>query len=123
MPLQIEIDPTPLSSDEHGTVRVAGTRITLESVLWLYKQGYAAEAVVEAFPTLSLPDVYSVVAYYLRHQPDVERYLAQRQDQAETLRQNIEQELGRGPTKAELLARWAQTHGGNGAGRNAPTPD
>src|SRR5205823_6625356 len=114
MPLQIEIDPTPLNLDALGTVRVAHTRITLESVLWLYKQGYAAEAIVEAFPTLALPDVYSVIAYYLRHQPSVDQYLTERGDEAESLRQKIEQEQGRGPSKGELLARWAKKYGGNG---------
>ena len=124
MPLEIAIDPTPLSLDAHGTVRVGGTRITLETVLWLYKQGFGAEAIVEAFPSLSLPDVHSVIAYYLRHKQSVDDYLRERQDEAEALRQEIEQKQGRGPTKSELLARWAQKYGGaNAAGRNAPAPD
>src|SRR5437667_12319919 len=103
MPLQIEIDPTPLGLDADGTVRIARTRVSLENVLWLYKQGYGAEAIIEAFPSLALPDVHSVIAYYLRHRRPVDEYLQEREVEADMLRHQMEQEFGRGPTKTELL--------------------
>jgi uncharacterized protein (DUF433 family) len=114
MPLQLETDPTPLALDTDGNVRVGGTRITIDSVVWLYKQGYGPEAVAEAYPSVSLPDIYSVIAYYLRHKESVDRYLATRQIEAEALRNKVEREFGKGPTRAELLTRWARKYGGDG---------
>ena len=123
MPLQIEVDPTPLTLDADGNVRVGNTRITLENVLWLYKQGYGAEAVSQAFPSLSLSDIYSVIAYYLRHKQSVDDYLTEREGAAEQLRSRFEQQFGRGPSKQDLLARWASKYGGSGAtGKDASTP-
>ena len=114
MSLQIETDPTPLSTDAQGTIRVGGTPIALESVLWLYKQGYAAEAIAEAYPSISLADLYSVIAYYLRHKDGVDHYLHAREDEAEHLRADVEQSQGKQITRAELLERWAARSGGQG---------
>jgi len=112
--IQIEIEKSPLAVDEAGHIRVSGTRVTLESLLWLYKQGYAPEAVAEAFPSVPLADVYSAIAYYLRHTKSVDEYLHAREAEAEQLRQEMEAKFGKGPTKAELLARWAAEVGAKG---------
>jgi uncharacterized protein (DUF433 family) len=112
MSLQIEKDPTPLTLDANGNVRVAGTRITLDNIIWLYKQGYAADAIAEAYPAVPLAAIYDVIAYYLRHTKSVEAYLNDRQAHGEGQREQHEREFGAGPTKAELLARSARRHGG-----------
>ncbi len=44
--------------------------------------------------TLTLPDVYAVIAYYLRHRGEIEDYLARRERQAQEVRQRIERSQG-----------------------------
>jgi hypothetical protein len=70
--------------------------------------GIKPEEVVseEWYPALSLADVHAVLAYYYRHQAELDEYLSRRRDVAERTRAEIEETQ---PTfaavKARLLAR------------------
>jgi len=88
--LEIQTDAPPLRQDDSGAVRIGTTRVLLELVIRTFQDGATPEAIVQRYPTTSLADIYAVIAYYLRHRDLVERYLADREQQAETLRQNIE---------------------------------
>ena len=103
--MKIVADPVSMAIDEHGMVRIAGTRVTLDTVMACYQQGDSPEAIVEGFPTLPLSDVYAVIAYYLRHQEEVNHYLAQNEREAEELRRAYKARFGKQPTLAELEAR------------------
>jgi uncharacterized protein (DUF433 family) len=83
MPLTIQTDPVPLAPDATGTIRVANTRVTLETLVEHFRAGATAEELTERFPVLSAADVYAVLAYYLRHQAEVESYLVEQARQAE----------------------------------------
>jgi uncharacterized protein (DUF433 family) len=108
MSLEIVADPIPMAMDEDGMVRIAGTRVTLDTVIACYLQGESAETIVEGFPTLALADVYEVLAYYLRHQEEVDEYLARNDREADELRRAYEAKFGKQPTLAELQARRVQ---------------
>lgn len=86
MALPLTTDPTPLHSDEHGVVRVGGTRVTLVTVIDAYLQGATAEEIATRYDALSLSDVYATIAYYLRHRDEVDSYLAAERDAAEEAR-------------------------------------
>ena len=105
--LTIEADPVPLSVDAHGRVRVGGTRVTLDTVIGLFKQGRSPEWIAEGFPTVTLADIYTVIGYYLRHRPDVDEYLRRRKEEAESLRRQIEAQPGYKESRERLLARRA----------------
>jgi uncharacterized protein (DUF433 family) len=83
MPLTIHADPVPLAPDATGTIRVANTRVTLDTVVEHFRAGATAEALTERFPVLSAADVHAVLAYYLRHRDQVDSYLAEQARQAE----------------------------------------
>jgi uncharacterized protein (DUF433 family) len=85
MPLTIQADPIPLAADANGTIRVANTRVTLDAVIEHYRAGATAEALAERFPVLTAADVHAVLAYYLRHKDEVDRYLAEQARQAEAV--------------------------------------
>ena len=72
----------PVQTDADGVVRVVGTRVTLESLVAAFDTGATAEEVVQQYPSVALADVYTVIAYYLRHQPEIQVYLTQRRQQA-----------------------------------------
>ena len=94
MVLSIAADRVPLSVDAHGTVRVGGTRLTLETVLAAFKRGDTPQEIVVAFPDLDLADVYAVIAYYLRHPADVEAYLEVQESRSNEAREKTEARQG-----------------------------
>jgi uncharacterized protein (DUF433 family) len=104
--LSIAPESIPLRVDPHGTVRVGGTRLTLETVLDTFKQGASPQEIVAAFPDLDLADVYAVLTYYLRHRTDVDAYLQEQETKAASVRQKIVASQGdqRG-LREQLLAR------------------
>ncbi len=71
---------TDVRIDELGVFRVAETQVMLDSVVAAYQLGHSAETIQQQYPSLSLGDVYAAIAYYLRHQKEVELYLAHQSD-------------------------------------------
>jgi uncharacterized protein (DUF433 family) len=66
---------------------VASTRVSLDSVVNAFLSGQSAEAIAQAFPVLSLEQVYGAITYYLAHRDDVDRYLESRQQEFTAARQ------------------------------------
>ena len=84
----------PLNEDASGALRVGSSRVLLEIVVRAFQDGATPETIVQRYSTLELPDVYAVLAYYLRHSNEVEEYLAKREQTAEQVRQRIESQQG-----------------------------
>lgn len=105
MSLHIYNAPVPLRTVEGGGMRVGNTRVSLESIIYNYKNGATAEQIVFDFPTLELADVHAVIAYYLRHQDEVENYLVDRLQQAEEVRRQIEPIVSNEKIRERLLTR------------------
>jgi uncharacterized protein (DUF433 family) len=106
--LTFEALPVPLSMDDTGTVRVGGTRLTLDTVLGAFERGDTPEEITEGFPDLRLADVYAIIAYYFQHRSEVDKYLAVRDAQAAELRRKFEALRGKQPGREALLARYAE---------------
>jgi len=59
-------------------IRIKGTRIGIESVLYEYiHRGQTPEAIAAHFHTLSLEQVYATILYYLRNREQLDAYLAE----------------------------------------------
>ena len=57
---------------------VAGTRVSLDSIVFAFLDGLSPEAIVtECFPVLTLEQVYGAITYYLAHRAEIDRYLQQ----------------------------------------------
>ncbi len=80
----------PLREDSTGALRVGTSRVLLEMVIHAFQDGATPEAIVQRYPTTTLSEVYSVIAYYLRNREGVEDYLASRENLAAEVRQRIE---------------------------------
>ena len=105
MSLTISAEPVPLETDADGVVRVGGTRVSLDSVIFAFNEGSTPEEIVQQYTTLSLADVYAVIGYYLHHQQEVDAYLLAREEQAQMLQHEIEaRQPDRGNLRAKLLA-------------------
>lgn len=106
MSLVIEqTQPVPLASDADGVIRVAGTRVTLDTVARAFERGATAEEIVQQYPVLPLADVYSVLGYLLRHQAEVAAYLTARGEQRAAVRRENERRLDPVGIRARLLER------------------
>jgi uncharacterized protein (DUF433 family) len=70
-----------------GVYTVAGTRVSLDSIVYAFLSGPSAEAIAQAFPVLNLEQVYGAIAYYLRHRDDIDRYLECRRQDFDAARQ------------------------------------
>jgi uncharacterized protein (DUF433 family) len=98
----------PLSQDADGTVRVSGSRVTLETLVSAFRKGNTAEQIHDSFPSLSLSQVYGVIAWYIDHQNDAEEYLMERQADADETRQEIESRAGYSEFRENIRQRRAQ---------------
>ena len=52
------LERVPIHTDAHGVVRVAGTRVTLETIVDAFETGATAEEIAQQYPTVPLVDVY-----------------------------------------------------------------
>ena len=98
----------PLTIVEGCTIRITGSRVSLDVVIHHYQQGESPEEIQEAFPTLKLADIYAVISFYLNHREKVEEYLRQQEAEAEELRQKIESSpfhVDRQGLRERLMAR------------------
>lgn len=94
MSFVLKTDQPPLREDESGALRVGDTRVLLELVIQAFREGATPEAIVQRYSTLTLSDVYSVIAYYLRHRVEIEEYLEQRARKADDVQRQIEAQQG-----------------------------
>ncbi len=95
----------PLSTDEAGVLRVAGTRVSLDSVIYAFEEGATPEEIVQAYPTLDLADIYSAIGYYLQNRAEVAQYIEQRKAQREELKRTLEARFDSYGVRERLLAR------------------
>jgi len=104
-PLHLAAQPPPLVEDSDGAIRVGGSRVPLERVIFEWKAGASAEAIAESFPVLDLADIYAAIAYYLRHREEIEAYIARRDKEADQVREELEKRFPQHGLRERLLAR------------------
>ena len=75
-----------------GGYRVGGTRVSLDSLVYLFREGLSVESMVESYPALTLEQVHGALAFYLGHQEAVDAYLSQARREAEALHQQSRQD-------------------------------
>ena len=82
-----------------GAYRVGDTRVSLDSLVYLFQEGLSAESMVESYSALSLEQVHGALAFYLANREQVDADLAEGQKAAESRHQQSRQ------TNAELIAK------------------
>lgn len=66
---------------------IAGTRVSLDSIVYAFLHGETAEAIAQSFPTLALEQVYGAIAFYLANSERIDGYLAGRRADYEAKRE------------------------------------
>ena len=74
---------SPYIEDWDGALRIAGTRVSLASVVIGFQEGESPEQIVKSFPTLTLAQVYGAIAYYLENEKMINEYLSEVQREFE----------------------------------------
>jgi uncharacterized protein (DUF433 family) len=105
MSVVIETKPVPLRADNFGVLRVADTRVSLDSIIAAFNEGATPEEIVQQYDAVSLADVYAVIGYYLDNQDEIDAYLAKRSEQREQMRREIESRHSPAGIRRRLLAR------------------
>jgi len=69
-----------------GEYWVAGTRVSLDSIVYAFQRGASPESIHRSFPLLSLEQIYGAITFYLGHQHEVNASLSQAEADFEGLR-------------------------------------
>jgi uncharacterized protein (DUF433 family) len=88
-----------------GVYRVAGTRVSLDSIVYAFLDGHTAESIQQSFPVLTLEQVYGAITYYLAHQEAIEAYLREQETAFETLKETLRRN---NPQMAQRIAAIKQ---------------
>jgi uncharacterized protein (DUF433 family) len=63
----------------NGGYYLAGSRVSLASIVYEFRDGASPETIRQNFSTLSLEQVYGAIAFYLGHQTETAAYLAEQE--------------------------------------------
>lgn len=66
--------------------RVAGTRVSLDSIVHAFWRGQSAESIAQSFPVLTLEQVYGALTFYLANKSEIDGYLEQAHQEFEAMR-------------------------------------
>ena len=81
---------------------VAGSRVSLASIVYDYRDGAAPETIRQNFPTLSLEQIHGAIAFSLGHPEEVEQYLRKLESKWDQLERAAE------PASPELQHRMEE---------------
>lgn len=72
-----------------GGYWAAGTRVSLDSLIYAFRRGASPETIRRSFPVLTLEEVYGAIAFYLAHESEVDAYLEASEREFETQTKEI----------------------------------
>lgn len=85
-----------------GVHYVAGTRVSLDSLVYAFHRGESPEIIRQNFEVLQLEEVYGALTYYLANRVELDDYLARQRNKCEELRRSSD------PLPAELSRKLAR---------------
>ena len=85
-----------------GGLYAAGSRVSLASIVYAFREGASPETIRQSFPSLSLAQVYGAIAFYLNHPRESEAYLQELKRKWEELERRGQ------PPSEELQAKIEQ---------------
>jgi uncharacterized protein (DUF433 family) len=70
-----------------GAYYIAGSRVSLDSVVYAFLRGESPEGIAESFPALGLEQIFGALAFYVANREVVDRYLSEGEREFEAMRQ------------------------------------
>ncbi|MBI3990031.1 MAG: DUF433 domain-containing protein [candidate division NC10 bacterium] len=77
----------PYVEQRDGGYWVAGTRVSLDSIVYAFLAGQTGESIAQSFPVLTLEQVYGSIAFYLADRTEIDAYLEKAEASFEAMRQ------------------------------------
>jgi uncharacterized protein (DUF433 family) len=78
--------PKDYVEQREGGYYIAGSRVSLELIVYAFLRGESAEAIAESFAALTLEQVYGALAFYLAQRSRIDAYLDAGKAEFERLR-------------------------------------
>lgn len=69
---------------------VEGTRISLDSIVYAFQKGLSPESIVQAFPLLTLEQIYGAITFYLANRTEIDAYLAAEEEAFDAMPQPLQ---------------------------------
>ncbi|HEV3458420.1 MAG TPA: DUF433 domain-containing protein [Thermoanaerobaculia bacterium] len=85
--MKMTINNESYVSQREGAYWVAGSRVSLDSIVYAFLNGQAAESIAQSFPVLDLEQVYGAITFYLANRAEVDEYLRAGRAECERLRE------------------------------------
>ena len=79
-------------AQRNGAYCVAGSQVSLDSVVYAFLRGESPEGIAESFPALGLEQIFGALAFYMANREVVDRYLSEGEREFEAMRQQARQE-------------------------------
>jgi uncharacterized protein (DUF433 family) len=76
-----------------GAYRIADSRVSLDSVVYAWRDGLSPESIKENFPVLTLEEVYGAITFYLANQTEIDKYLSRSEVEFEAARHKSSEQL------------------------------
>lgn len=77
----------------NGGYYVTNSRVSLDSIVYAFREGNSAEAIRWAFPSLTLEQVYGAITFYLGNQKKIDNYLITSEIEFEAFRKKNHEDL------------------------------
>ena len=101
-------ETVPLAQWDDGSIRVGGTRITLDTIVHKFQVGDTPERLQDGFPSLTLAQINETIAWYLNNKTEADEYLTERDREAEKILQELENDPEHQAWRKELHRRIAE---------------
>jgi uncharacterized protein (DUF433 family) len=74
---------------KRGTPHIAGTGVTVRTIVRWYQLGMSPEEIADDYPHLTLGQVYAALAYYHANRPEMDAEMAAEQAESDGLEQEL----------------------------------
>ncbi len=98
--------------ERDGGYYVAGTRISLDSIVQCFNEGLSPEAILGEFETLTLAQIFGAITFYLENQPAIDAYRMRQERRFEAVRRDST------PIPEDLRRRLAAARQSHHSGRS-----
>lgn len=92
--------------EKNGGYYITDSRVSLDSVVYMFRDGRSPESIRESFTVLTLEEVYGAIAFYLHNQDKIDKHLKESEIQFEKEADERRAELKR--TAPDLYERLKQ---------------
>ncbi|MDF5722619.1 MAG: DUF433 domain-containing protein [Rhizonema sp. PD37] len=69
---------------------ITDTRVSLDSIVYAFRNGMSPESIIQSFPVLTLEEVYGAIAFYLANRDEIDAYLRVEEEEFDAMPQPLQ---------------------------------